>query len=202
MTIYSDMKEDDEMLDQFMAGDEGAFDKIVVLHRERIFRYLAVMLGDEAMAEDLTQETFTRALKALPKFERRSKLSSWLYQIAINLARKYFRSKASKVQSVDPEILENRNATRRSVLSSVVRRERAEFLAMAIDRLPNTMREPFILHHVEGIRFNEISEITETPVRTLHVRVHRARELLRKQLGPVVDTFWSRKFNDSDQESS
>ena len=79
---------------------------------------------------------------------------------------------------------------RRSVLSNVVQAESAEALAIAIDRLPIMLREALVLHIVEGLPYADIAEITGARVDALHVRAHRAKALLRKQLGSVVDTFW------------
>ncbi len=72
-----------------------------------------------------------------------------------------------------------------------MRRESADVLALAIDRLPISLREAFALHVVEGLPFAEIAEITEVSIEALHVRNHRAKALLRRQLGSTVDTFWS-----------
>jgi RNA polymerase sigma-70 factor (ECF subfamily) len=79
------------------------------------------------------------------------------------------------------------------VLSSIVRRESVVALALAIDRLPVLLREAFVLHHVEGLGYEEMAEITGARANALQVRNHRARALLRQQLGAVVDTMWVRE---------
>ena len=80
---------------------------------------------------------------------------------------------------------------RHSILSGVVQAESAEALALAIDRLPILLREAFVLHLVEGVPYAEMVEITQASLSALQVRTHRAKSLLRRQLGKVVDTFWS-----------
>ncbi len=170
------------------SGDGAARTTIAQAFDERIRRYLTAMVGDADAASDLTQSTFVRAFDKLGDLRDDSKLSSWLYSIAINLCRAWLKK---KVDSDDRGLSTEPVAPRASVLSSVVRRESAEAVALAVDRLPILLREAFVLHVVEGHPYSEIAAMTGATVEALHVRAHRAKGLLRKQIGSVVDTFWS-----------
>lgn len=184
---------EEELLDRSRAGDRGAFEALALPHRERIERYLATMTGDEREAEDLVQEALRKALVNLAGFEGRSKFSSWLYQIAVNLARNYMRDRASRASVQSPTSLDERarrTHCRRDVLSTILRGELAGALAGAIEDLPPTLREPFVLYHVERLPYDEIAEITGVAVGALQVRTHRARAFLRKSLGSIVETAW------------
>jgi len=181
---------DDDLLHRSQRGDRKAFDALTEKYRDRVLCAVAAMVGDDAQAEDLVQEALRKAWEALPKFERRCKVSTWLYQIALNLARNHIRDRAHRAAPESPSRLDARPAERRTVLSSVIRHERAELIALAIDRLPPTLREAFVLHYIEDLPYEEIAEIVGANVGTLQVRAVRAKKLLRKQLGPLVDTVW------------
>ena len=169
-----------------MAGDRAALEQQLVEHRERVQRYVATMVGD-ADAHDLTQEAFRRAVDKLDALARPESLRSWLFAIAVNLCREHLRRGVERERTLvfDPAGL------RSSVLSSIVHRESAAALALAIDRLPILLREAFVLQVVEGMVYSDIAAVTGATVAALQVRVHRAKGLLRKQLGAGVDTFWS-----------
>lgn len=185
------MEDEDRLIERCLAGDREAFGGVTALYRDRIVRYLTMMVGREAVAEDLAQEAFRRAWQNLAGFERRSKLSTWLYRIAVNLARNHLRDESHEAKPADAEVLDAHIAARRrSVLSSVVGGETVDLVMGAVDRLPPSLREAFVLQQIEGLDAEEIGRITETPVGTVYVRAHRARALLRERLGPVVDTFW------------
>ncbi len=186
------MTSDEDLLVRGRGGDRAAFDEFAGRWRLRLHSYLAAMTGDDAQSEDLVQEALGRAWKALAGFEGRCKPSTWLFQIAVNLARNHFRDRAGKARPESDELLDALPAGRRGVLSSVIRHEAAERIALAIDRLPPSLREAFVLHYVEGLPYDEIAEITGVKVGALHVRALRARGLLRRQLGDLVDTVWTR----------
>jgi RNA polymerase sigma-70 factor (ECF subfamily) len=172
---------DAELLD---AGDVGA---LVERYRGALVRFVETMIGDAAAAEDLVQEASRVAFEKFGQFERRGKFSTWLYSIALNLARNHRRDRARRAK---PAELSDEPSPLRGALSSIVRRETAEQIALALDRLPPSLREAFALHYIEGLDYGEIESITGVKARTLHVRAHRARGLMRAQLGPVVDTVW------------
>lgn len=156
-------------------------------HRGALLRFVEAMVGDAAAAEDLVQDAARIAFEKLGEFERRSKFSTWLYSIALNLARNYRRDRARRAK---PAELDGEASPLRGALSSIVRRETAEQIALALERLPPSLREAFALHYIEGLDYDEIEAITGVKARTLHVRAHRARGMLRAQLGSVVDTVW------------
>lgn len=190
------MEDEGEALGRARSGDGAAFAELFEPCRERLGRYLATMLGDEAAAEDLVQETFQRSLAGIAAFEGRARLSTWLYQIATNLARNWLRDRATHEKIESPTRIEEgakRAGCRRGVLSTILRREVAGAIAGAIEDLPPILREAFVLRYVEGLEYEEMAGITGATVGALHVRAHRARTLLRSELGPVVDTSWRKE---------
>jgi RNA polymerase sigma-70 factor (ECF subfamily) len=159
--------------------------------REPLSRFVAMMVGREA--EDIVQEAAAVAFRDLGRFEGRSKFSTWIYGIALNLCRKHLRDKTRRAAAASPELLADQPARRHGVLSSVIRHEMAERLEISVGRLPTPMREAFVLRYVDQMDYPEIAEITGVSEGTARVRAFRARALLREELGDVVDTVWLEK---------
>jgi len=182
---------DADLVNRACDGDPGAREAIAEAYHDRIVRYITTMIGDADRADDLTQECFATAFAKLADLRNPERLGPWLYAIAVNLCRKHLKRQVDPSNPDTGRSLDtDPSGARRSVLSSVVERESAEALAIAIDRLPILLREALVLHIVEGLPYAEIAEITNASVDALHVRTHRAKALLRKQLGAIVDTFW------------
>jgi len=164
------------------------FERRVAPLREPLARFVSMMVGHEA--EEIVQAAIAAAFADLGRFEERSKFSTWLYGIALNLCRKHLRDKGRHAGQAAPEILEAQPSRARGVLSSVLRHEMAERLEIAVGRLPTSMREAFLLRYVDQMDYPEISSITGVSEGTARVRAFRARALLRDELGAVVDTVW------------
>jgi RNA polymerase sigma-70 factor (ECF subfamily) len=174
------------------AGDRSAFGRLAERHGARVQRFLWAMTGDDSAADDLRQEALRLALERLRQLDEPARFGPWLLSIAINRCRNHLQQEVRR-RAAGGEALERvPDAGRRSALSSLVRRESAELVALAIERLPILLREAFVLFHVEQLAYAEMTGVTGASAGTLQVRVHRARGLLRQQLGDVVDTWWQR----------
>ncbi len=174
--------------------NSAEFGEAVAPHREALGRFVAMMVGREG--EDIVQEAVAVAFRDIARFENRSKFSTWLYGIALNLCRKHLRDKGRHAVAASQELLEAQPSRRRGVLSSVIRHEMAERLEVSVGRLPVSMREAFLLRTVDGMDYPEISSITGVSEGTARVRAFRARALLREELGAVVDSVWLEKGAD------
>jgi len=173
-------------------GDTAAFAELAAHHGPRLLRFLQTMTGSDHAAEDLRQDALQRAFTRLPQLTDPAKFGSWLLSIACNRCRNHLRAEVQRAHAGD-DALAGVAEGRRSALSSIVRREDAVRLALAIDRLPIVLREAFVLFAVENLPYAEIAAATEVAEGTLQVRVHRAKALLRQQLGEQVDTWWMRR---------
>jgi len=173
------------------SGDRQAFAALAERHGERIGRFLSAMTGDDALAEDLRQDALRLALERCGQLQDPDAFGSWLLAIAVNRCRQHLRAEVQRraERAAEPDDLPDQ---RRSALSSLVRRESQELVLLAIDRLPILLREAFLLFHVEGLPYRDIAAVTGAAENTLQVRVHRAKALLRQQLGAVADTAWLR----------
>lgn len=178
-----------ELVRAAQAGDRDAFAALVALHRERILRFLAVMTGDDAAADDIAQEALRLAFEKIGQLADPARFGSWILSIAVNRCRNWLRAEVQRAHEGDAALASVPDRSR-SALSSLVRREDAARLQLAIDRLPILLREAFVLFQIEGLPYAEIAELCAATPNTLQVRVHRAKSLLRQQLGPHVDTRW------------
>jgi RNA polymerase sigma-70 factor (ECF subfamily) len=175
-----------------LAGETAAFDRLADRHRASLRRFIASAIGDADEAESLAQETLTRAFATLSSYRSEMAFRAWLFGIARNLCRNHFRDLRRHAKVTAPERLGDvamQEGRRQGVLSGVLRREVHEHLARAIDLLPDVFRQAFELHFIEGLDYEEISRRTGVAAGTLRVRAHRARSLLRDELGSIVDTW-------------
>lgn len=179
---------DNQLAQRAQAGDRSAFAELSQRHTERLTRYLVTMMGDVHAADDLVQESLRRAFDKIQSLRKPELFGSWLLSIACNLCRNHLRDAVQRVhggEEAAPELSDHHH----SALSSLVRREDAAQLALAIDRLPIRLREAFVLFAIEGLPYSEVAAATEASEGTLQVRVYRAKALLRQQLGSIVDTW-------------
>jgi len=187
-----DSAAESQLVRRAQQGDAGSFAQLAEQHGPRLARFLQTMTGDNHAAQDIRQDVLQRAFTKLPQLADAAKFGSWLLSIACNRCRNWLRAEVQRAHAGD-DALAGVAEGRRSALSSIVRREDAVQLALAIDRLPIVLREAFVLFAVEGLPYAEIAAATEVAEGTLQVRVHRAKALLRQQLGDQVDTWWARR---------
>ncbi len=166
---------------------EPDFNQIHDAYRRRIYLYLCRMVG-EGEAEDLTQEVFARASRALKTFRGESQLSTWLYRIATNAAldRLRRRSRTEEAMPLDaagqPEDADFRTGEVRSLDEQVIRREMNDCIRDVISTLPEPYRTVIVLSELEGFRGEEMAEILGLSLEAAKIRLHRARAKLREAL--------------------
>ena len=149
-------------------SSEEEFQALYQSHGRKIKRTIEGMVGSEAVAQELAQDAFIKAWAQLPFFMRKSKLSTWLYQIAINGARDYLRSHR-RAPAIEEEYIEGLSPERRAVREGLLEMESDE-------------REILVLHYYEGQSVEEISEILRVPAGTVKSRLFEARKGLREKL--------------------
>jgi RNA polymerase sigma-70 factor (ECF subfamily) len=165
--------------------DREAFGQLVDRHASAIVSLVHRMVGNRAEAEDLAQETFLAAFKALPTFRGNSKFSTWLYRIAVNKCKDWRRARrpGQSLHDVDAdERLDRQVAEERTPETLVSQQQVARQLDQAIQRLPPLYREAFVLKHVEGLSYEEMEEVLGVNVDTLKMRVYKGRLQLSREL--------------------
>ena len=176
---------DRDLVDRAREGDEQAFAQLVRRHQQRIHRLALHNLRDRAEAEDVTQETFIRAYRALARFDGRSEPYTWFYRIAVNLSLNAIRSRKSQrtTNEGDDPRLEALIGEKRSDAdppAQAAQRQLYEALAQGIDELSETLRTTLVLVCMDGRSHEEASAILGAPEGTIAWRVHEARRKLRE----------------------
>jgi RNA polymerase sigma-70 factor (ECF subfamily) len=185
---------DQQLVDRVFRGDKHAFDLLVLRYQHRILGLIGRFINDPAEVEDVAQEAFIKAYRALPKFRGDSAFYTWLYRIAINTAKNYLVARGRRPPSTDidvddAEFMEN-NTTLTDIESPEASQEKADLervIYEAIDELPEDLRTAFTLREFSGLSYEEITEIMGCPVGTVRSRIFRAREALDKKIRPLLD---------------
>lgn len=182
---------DQELMRLSKGGDMTPYAVLFKRHADRIWRMAYMILHSSAAAEDVTQETFTRGLTHIASYRGEAEPRAWFSSIALNLCRHHLRDKNKEAELADSAKLERggrigRPRTR-GALSSVVRRETNRLLAVALGYLTQAQREVFVLHYVDDLPYEEVSQILEIRPGAARALAHRAKAMLQKQLGPALD---------------
>ena len=187
---------DQQLVERVQRGDKRAFELLVTKYQRRIFRLLSRMIRDPAEIEDVAQEAFVKAYRALTNFRGESAFYTWLYRIAINTAKNHLVSQGRRVPTATASDIEDAEgfedaallrevATPDSMLQS---RQVAEAVNRAIEKLPEELRTAIVLRELEGLSYEEIAETMACPIGTVRSRIFRAREAIANELRPLLDT--------------
>jgi RNA polymerase sigma-70 factor (ECF subfamily) len=183
------------LVDRFKNGDQSAFDEMVTRYWDRIYAMVNQLLRNQQDAEEVTQDAFIRAHRGLVNFRGDSAFSTWLYQIATNLARNrywyWWRRKRDKSVSFDAPISADNDTTLAEIIpaeletpeDATVTQELVSNIAAGMERLSAKHREILILRNIKNLTYEEIAAILSISVGTVKSRIARARESLRAKLG-------------------
>lgn len=183
------------LVDRFRGGDSTAFDEMVMRYRNRIYSMVNQLLRNPQDAEEVTQDAFIRAHRGLANFRGDSAFSTWLYQIATNLARNrywyWWRRKRDKSVSFDAPVGPDNDLTLADVISAEVQtpdditvtQEFVSRIGAGMDRLGAKHREILVLRNIKNLTYEEIADILGISIGTVKSRIARARESLRAKLG-------------------
>ncbi|RJP79816.1 MAG: sigma-70 family RNA polymerase sigma factor [Candidatus Zixiibacteriota bacterium] len=179
MATEANIVGDEELVQRGRQGDAQAFGLLVERYQDPIYTLVSRTLGDPVRAQDVAQETFIRAWRALPGFHGQSKFSSWLYRIALNCCYSELRRRGVPAETLDPEQWDGLKdaASEGGIERDLERRDLVERL---LRRLPPLYRYLVTLFYLEGLDCQEIARITERPVGTVKAYLHRARAELRR----------------------
>ncbi len=186
---------DRSLVDRFKSGDQTAFDEMVTRYWDRIYSMVHQLLRNQQDAEEVTQDAFIRAHRGLANFRGESAFSTWLYQIATNLARNrywyWWRRKRDKSISFDAPVSADNETTLAEIIPAevetpddiTVTQEFVTRIAQGMERLSAKHREILILRNIKNLSYEEIADILKISVGTVKSRIARARDSLRAKLG-------------------
>ena len=186
---------DAELVARVQRGDKRAFDLLVLKYQRKIMRLLSRMIREPSEVEDVAQEAFIKAYRALPQFRGESAFYTWLYRIAINTARNWQAANSRRpagssiVETDDNETFDQIDnltdiSTPESLMAS---RQVVDTVNAAIDALPEDLRTAIVLREIEGLSYEDIAQTMNCPIGTVRSRIFRAREAIAAQLRPVLE---------------
>lgn len=185
---------DKELVRRVQAGDRRAFDLLFSRYHHKIVNLVARYLRDSEDVQDVVQEAFIKAFRALPRFRGESAFYTWLYRIAINTAKNHIVARSRRPPGVDVEVedaehLDGADALRdlENPESALARDELSAEIDSAIADLPDDLRSAVTLREFDGLTYEQIAEIMECPVGTVRSRIFRAREAIDKRIAPLLD---------------
>jgi len=184
---------DQQLVERVQRGDKTAFDLLVRKYQFRLAKLVSRYVSDRAEVEDVTQEAFIKAYRALKGFRGESAFYTWLYRIAINTAKNYLVSMGRRPPRSDIDAEEAEGMTNGTELreintpeSSMLRDEIAETVRQTIETLPEDLRTAITLREFEGLSYDEIASIMDCPIGTVRSRIFRAREAIDNELKPLI----------------
>jgi RNA polymerase sigma-70 factor, ECF subfamily len=181
------------------SGEVAAFEMLVVKYQRRIERLVSRMVRDSDLVQDIAQETFIRAYRALPQFRGESAFYTWLYRIAVNTAKKalvalkrdpllFESALVSTDDGEEPSRVENELSDGETPETVLAGRQVAATVNAAIDALSEDLRQAIVLREIEGLSYEEIADVMNCPIGTVRSRIFRAREAIATKLRPLLGT--------------
>jgi RNA polymerase sigma-70 factor, ECF subfamily len=187
------------LVERTVAGDQKAFGLLVMKYQRRIERLIGRMVRDTNLIEDIAQETFIRAYRALPQFRGEAQFYTWLYRIAVNTAKKALvdlkRDPVVSESSLrggnddDEETsgMENELTSAETPETVLAAKEIAATVNSAMEALPEELRQAVTLREIEGLSYEEIAEVMNCPIGTVRSRIFRAREAISAKVKPLLE---------------
>lgn len=193
----SDREIDQQIVERVQRGDKQAFGLLVIKYQRKLGRLISQFIRDSSEVEDVTQEAFIKAYRALPSFRGDSAFYTWLYRIGINTAKNFLVSQGRRAPtntlSVDSEDAENyeEGGNLRELNtpeSELMSKQIAQTVNLTLDGLPEELRTAIILREIEGLSYEEIASVMNCPIGTVRSRIFRAREAISEELRPLLGT--------------
>lgn len=191
----SDREIDQQLVLRAQSGDKKAFELLVIKYQRKVERLLSRLMRDAAEIEDIAQESFIKAYRALHNFRGESAFYTWLYRIAVNTAKNHLvhqGKRAPTTTEYDAEEAEGFDdavglrdiATPDAELAT---KQIAQIVNSTIDKLPEELRTAITLREIDGLSYEEIAEVMDCPIGTVRSRIFRAREAVAEKLRPQLD---------------
>lgn len=191
----NDSDSDQMLVERVQKGDSRAFDLLVLKYQHKIFALISRYIRDADEVQDVAQEAFIKAYKALPKFRGDSAFYTWMYRVAINTAKNHITAKLRRPPGSDVDIQDAEYYDGGSVLHDIETPESAlfgeelkEVVNNAIAGLPEDLRSAVTLREFDGLSYEDIAAIMDCPVGTVRSRIFRAREAIDKEIREQMHT--------------
>ena len=192
----SDREIDQQLVERAQRGDKRAFELLVAKYQRKLARLLSRLIRDPAEVEDVAQEAFIKAYRALPSFRGESAFYTWLYRIGINTAKNYLVAMGRRAptttefDSEDAENFEDGDQLRdvNTPENELMSKQIAQTVNDTMEALPEELRTAIVLREIDGLSYEEIATVMNCPIGTVRSRIFRARETIAERLRPLLDT--------------
>jgi len=197
-----DREVDQLLVERAQRGEKAAFELLVAKYQRKLVRLLSRFIRDQTEVEDVAQEAFIKAYRALPSFRGDSAFYTWLYRIGINTAKNYLVAMGRRAPTVTetegPDGEGNEESGQvpdyNTPENELMSRQIAETVNRAVDDLPEELRTAITLRELEGLSYEEIANIMNCPIGTVRSRIFRAREAIAEKLRPQLETRKDRRW--------
>lgn len=191
-----DREIDQQLVERAQHGDKHAFELLVVKYQRKLGRLLSRFIRNPTEVEDVSQEAFIKAYRALPTFRGESAFYTWLYRIGINTAKNYLVTQGRRAPTTtqfdneEAEGFEDAEQLRSSSTpeSELASKQIAETVNKAVEELPEELRSAITLREIEGMSYEDIANLMDCPIGTVRSRIFRAREAIAGKLRPLLGT--------------
>lgn len=190
------------LVERVQSGDQEAFGLLVAKYQRKLLRLVMRLVRDPGEAEDVTQEAFIKAYRALPNFRGESAFYTWLYRIGVNTAKNWLIAQGRRAPLLNDIVSdENEGSDAEALLQDVETPERmllskqiGETVNAAMEALPEDLRTAITLREIEGLSYEEIAQVMDCPIGTVRSRIFRARDAIAARLRPLLDTAPDRRW--------
>jgi RNA polymerase sigma-70 factor (ECF subfamily) len=191
-----DREIDQQLVERAQHGDKHAFELLVAKYQRKLGRLLSRFIRDAAEIEDVTQEAFIKAYRALPSFRGDSAFYTWLYRIGINTAKNYLVAMRRRAPTTtgfdvaDAETFENGEQLKdlNTPENELMSKQIAKTVNQTLQELPDELKTAITLREIEGLSYEDIAIIMNCPIGTVRSRIFRAREAIAEKLRPIIGT--------------
>lgn len=192
-----DREVDQQLVERVQRGDKQAFNLLVVKYQRKLARLISQFIRDSSAVEDVTQEAFIKAYKALSTFRGESAFYTWLYRIGINTAKNFLVSQGRRAPTTvsgfdneDAENFEDGGKLREinTPESELMSKQIAQTVNRTLNALPEELRTAIVLREIDGLSYEEIANVMNCPIGTVRSRIFRARESISEELRPLLGT--------------
>jgi RNA polymerase sigma-70 factor, ECF subfamily len=187
---------DQQLVERVQRGDKHAFDLLVAKYQRKLGRLISRFVRDSAEAEDVTQDAFIKAYRALPGFRGESAFYTWLYRIGINTAKNHLLATKRRAPTNTPFDADEAEAFEEASLlrevstpeNELMSKQVVDVVQSSLQQLPEDLRSALTLREIEGLSYEEIASVMNCPVGTVRSRIFRAREAVAENLRPLLET--------------
>ncbi len=182
------LDEDQVLIKKILAGKRSSFEELMKKYNKKIYSFVYRMVRDEEVAVELTQDFFIKIYRVMGKYNFEHKFSTWAYRICYNLVIDHVRKNQTQIDSLDGEtvtqkqLMDSENYVSEDGFDHLEKEEMSDYVWGVVDNIPVKYRELILLRYLQGLKYDEIADITDLPVGTVKNRIFKAKEIIKAEI--------------------